>query len=80
MDTYRVRVKVSKGGQLSIKGLPFNAGDEVVVVIYGRREDRQKLAQELQALFREIQSLPQAAAITEEEIAEEIAAYRAEKK
>lgn len=33
----------------------------------------------LKALFKETQSLPQAQAITEEEIAAEIAAYRQEK-
>jgi hypothetical protein len=37
------------------------------------------LANELKALFKEIQALPQAQTITEEDIAAEIAAYRASK-
>jgi len=79
MDTYRVRTKVSKDGQLSITGIPFRAGAEVEVTVRGERQDRQALANELKALFKEIQSLPQAQTITEEEIAAEIAAYRASK-
>lgn len=77
MDTYRVRTKVSKDGQLSITGLPFRAGAEVEVIVRAERQDRQALVNELKALFKEIQSLPQAQIITEEEIAAEIAAYRA---
>jgi len=79
METYRVRTTVSKDGQLSIKGLPFRAGAKVEVFVRKEGQDRQALAQELKALFKEIQSLPQAKTITEEEIAAEIAAYRATK-
>jgi predicted DNA-binding antitoxin AbrB/MazE fold protein len=79
METFRVRTTVSKDGQLSIKGLPFRAGAKVEVVIRKEEQDRKTLARELKALFKEIQSLPQAQTITEEEIAAEIAAYRASK-
>ncbi|MCK6538484.1 MAG: hypothetical protein L6Q26_00390 [Anaerolineales bacterium] len=79
MDTYRVRTRVSKDGQLSITGLPFRAGAEVEVIVRAERQDRQTLVNELKALLSEIQSLPQAQTITEEEIAAEIAAYRASK-
>ncbi|HMN00905.1 MAG TPA: hypothetical protein PKC99_18020 [Anaerolineales bacterium] len=79
METFRVRTTVSKDGQLSIKGLPFRAGAKVEVVIRKEEQDRKALARELKTLFKEIQSLPQAQTITEEEIAAEIAAYRASK-
>ncbi|MCQ3936156.1 MAG: hypothetical protein DPW18_03810 [Chloroflexi bacterium] len=79
MDTYRVRTKVSKDGQLSITGLPFRAGAEVEVTVRAEQQDRQALANDLKALFKEMQALPQAQTITEEEIAAEIAAYRASK-
>jgi predicted DNA-binding antitoxin AbrB/MazE fold protein len=79
METFRVRTTVSKDGQLSIKGLPFRAGAKVEVVIRNEEKDRSALAKELKALFKEIQSLPQAKTITEEDIAAEIAAYRASK-
>jgi predicted DNA-binding antitoxin AbrB/MazE fold protein len=79
METFRVRTTVAKDGQLSIKGLPFRAGAKVEVVIRKEEQDRKALARELKTLFKEIQSLPQAQTITEEEIAAEIAAYRASK-
>lgn len=84
METFRVRTTVSKDGNLSIKGLPFRPGAKVEVIVREQTKKlsaskRKELAGELQALFKEIQSLPQARTITEEEIAAEIAAYRASK-
>ncbi len=84
METFRIRTTVSKDGKLSIKGLPFRPGAKVEVIV---REEvkkvsaskRKALAGDLQTLFKEIQSLPQAKSITEEEIVAEIAAYRASK-
>jgi len=84
METFRIRTTVSKDGKLSIKGLPFRPGAKVEVIV---REEarkvsarqRKELASEMQAVFNEIQSLPQARTITEAEIADEIAAYRATK-
>jgi len=84
METFRIRTTVSKDGKLSIKGLPFRPGAKVEVIV---REESKKistakrkaLAGEMQSLFKEIQSLPQARTITEEEITAEITAYRASK-
>lgn len=36
MQDYRVETTVSNDGSLSIKGLPFKAGDKVEVIIRGR--------------------------------------------
>lgn len=84
METFRTRTTVSKDGKVSLKGLPFRPGAKVEVIV---REEprkisaakRKALANELKTLFKEIQSLPQARAITEEEIRAEIEAYRASK-
>lgn len=81
METFRTRTTVSKDGKVSLKGLPFRPGAKVEVIV---REEisaakRKALANDLKALFKEIQSLPQARTITEEEILAEIEAYRAEK-
>ncbi|MFZ1042169.1 MAG: hypothetical protein WAN58_12765 [Anaerolineales bacterium] len=84
METFRIRTTISKDGKLSIKGLPFRPGAKVEVIV---REEarkvsasqRKELASEMQSVFKEIQSLPQARTITEAEIADEIAAYRATK-
>jgi hypothetical protein len=32
-ETYRVKILVSKGGKLSIKGLPFRVGETVEVIV-----------------------------------------------
>jgi hypothetical protein len=84
METFRIRTTVSKDGKLSIKGLPFRPGAKVEVIVRAEPKkvsagQRKALANEMQALFKEIQSLPQAKTITEEEILAEIAAYRASK-
>ena len=84
METFRIRTTVSKDGKLSIKGLPFRPGAKVEVIVRAEEKKttagkRKALAGELQSLFKQIQSLPQARTITEEEIAAEIAAYRATK-
>jgi hypothetical protein len=81
METFRTRTRISKDGNLAIKGLPFRPGAKVEVIV---REEmtagkRKALANELKSLFKEIQSLPQAKKITEEEILAEIEAYRASK-
>jgi hypothetical protein len=84
METFRIRTTISKDGKLSIKGLSFRPGAKVEVVVREESKEtavgqRKALAGELQSLFKQIQSLPQARTITEEEIAAEIAAYRATK-
>jgi len=83
MDTFRIFTTVSKDGKLSIKGLPFRPGAKVEVTVRAEAQKsmakRQALADELKSLLKEIQSLPQAKAITEKEIAAEIAAYCASK-
>jgi hypothetical protein len=80
METFRVITTVSQDGKLSIKGLPFRAGEQVEIIVWKKgARSRKAAAQDLQTLFQEVQSLPQAKAITEEDIAAEIAAYRKSK-
>lgn len=82
MEIFRTRATVSKDGKLSIKGLPFCPGEKVEVLVRAEEPtpviERRALVSELKAVFREMQALPQAKTITEDEIAAEIAAYRAE--
>ncbi|HLO28250.1 MAG TPA: hypothetical protein VK249_03890 [Anaerolineales bacterium] len=83
METYRVKTTVSQDGKLSIKGLPFRAGEKVEVIVRGEKKKaahgRKRVVKDLKALFKEIQALPQAKTITEEDIASEITAYRKSK-
>ncbi|MFQ5852248.1 MAG: hypothetical protein ACE5JU_16905 [Candidatus Binatia bacterium] len=41
MQTYRVETTVSNDGTLTIKGLPFRAGDKVEVIVRSRERERE---------------------------------------
>jgi len=78
MTAYKKYIKISDPKSLVLNDLPFKQGQVVEVVMTaqdnGESEDR---VRELQALLKETQALPQANAISEDEIAAEIEAYRA---
>ena len=85
LTAYRKKVTVRQDGRIEIKDPSFKSGTkaEVIVLVESapdNNQDRQELVQEWKALFAETQALPEAKAITDEEIAAEIAAYRASKK
>ena len=77
MMAYRQYVTIQDPKQLVLSGLPFRPGQRVEVVMIAEEEQPAARVQELRTLFKTTQALPQAQAITEEEIAAEIAAYRA---
>ena len=77
MMAYRRYVTVQDPRQIVLSDVPFRAGQRVEVVVIAEEEQPAARVQELRALFKTTQALPQAQAITEEEIAAEIAAYRA---
>jgi hypothetical protein len=78
---YRKKVTVRPDGRIEIKSANLKPGAkaEVIVLIEDTDAERQKRVRRLKALFKATQALPQAKTITEEEIAAEIAAYRAGK-
>ena len=76
MIAYRKYVTVTDPKQIVLSGIPFQVGERVEVLVIAER-DRVVRCDGLRALLRTTQSLPQAREITEEEIAAEIAAYRA---
>jgi hypothetical protein len=85
ITAYRKKVTVRRDGRIEIKDATFKPGTkaEVIVLVESTPEgdsERQERVQEWRALFAETQALPQAHTITEEEIAAEVAAYRASKK
>jgi hypothetical protein len=79
----RQKVKVQPGGQIEIRSPELEPGEiaEVIVLIEKQptSTERQARVSELAALFKTTQALPQAQTISEEEIAAEIAEYRANK-
>lgn len=77
MLAYRKYATVQKSQQIVLSDLPFQPGQRVEVVVIAEDEPLTDRVRELRELFKTTQSLPQSQAITEDEIAAEIAAYRA---
>lgn len=76
MQAYRRYLTVSDSKQVVLNDVPFQPGQRVEVLVLTTNEADRGAAQELEALFKETQSLPQVQALTDEEIAAEVAAYR----
>ncbi len=76
MLAYRQYVTVQKSKQIVLSDVPFLPGQRVEVVVIAEDQPVNQV-RELRELFKATQSLPQAQAISEAEIAAEIAAYRA---
>ncbi len=76
MTTYKKTLIIEDSKQLVLTNLPFEEGEKVEITMSAEIPARKALVQELKELFKEIQSLPSSQAITEEEIAAEIDAYR----
>ncbi|MDZ4185807.1 MAG: hypothetical protein U1D97_12630 [Desulfuromonadales bacterium] len=77
MLAYKQYVTIKDPAKIELSGLPFRVGQRVEVVMIAEDDDRTARVQELKALFRSTQALPQIKAITDEMIAEEVEAYRA---
>lgn len=78
MTAYKKYVRIKDPNSLVLTDLPFKRGQVVeVVVIAQDNGESEGRVRDLQALLKETQALPQAQAISEDEIAAEIAAYRA---
>jgi hypothetical protein len=78
MTAYKKYVTIKDPKSLVLTDLPFKQGQvvEVVVIAQDNGESEERV-RGLQALLKETQALPQAKAISEDEIAAEIEAYRA---
>lgn len=76
MEAYRTKIKINDSKQVILSNLPFRSGQVVEIVVLAEDENRNAAVDEFKALFKETQSLPQARALTEEEILAEIEAYR----
>ena len=65
---------VNEHGEIILKGLPFQPGRRVEVVVIAEDEDRNARLTELKTLFKQTQELPASRGLSEQEIAEEVAA------
>lgn len=76
MIAYKKNAVIEADGKLTLSELPFQPGQQVEVRLSVVGETTSQL-DNLKAAFRETQQIPQAKKISEQEIADEIAAYRA---
>jgi len=76
MQAYRRFGVIQESGQIVLSNLPFRPGQLVEVLVLGEDQIQSGLTEKLALLFKETQALPQVQALTEAEIAAEIAAYR----
>ena len=76
MLAYRQYARVQPSKQIALSDPPFQPGQRVEIVMIAEDEPLTNRVQELCELFQATQALPQAQAISEEDIAAKIAAYR----
>ena len=72
MLAYKQYVTIKDPAKIELSGLPFRAGQRVEVVMIAENDDQTTQVEELRALFCANQALPQAQALTDEMIAEEV--------
>ena len=77
MLAYKKYVTIKDSRKLELTDLPFRPGQRVEVVVIAEDDQGEARLEELRALFKKTQSLPQVKPLSEESIAEEIEAYRA---
>ncbi len=76
MQAYKTRLVIQDPQNVTLSNLPFRPGQYVEIVILAQEDERATLANRLEALLKETQTLPQIQILSEEEIAAEVAAYR----
>lgn len=76
MKAYRTYLTVTEAKQVVLSDLPFQPGQVVEVLVLAQDGDRTRALRQLDTLLQSTQALPQVQALTDDEIAAEIAAYR----
>jgi hypothetical protein len=78
MKAYRTYLTVTDTKQVVLTDVPFQPGQVVEVLVLAQDADRRHALRQLDTLLQRTQALPQVQALTDEEIAAEITAYRQE--
>jgi hypothetical protein len=76
MKAYRTFLIIEDPKQVVLSNVPFGPGRQVEIVVRAADEDRTARVRELKDLLNATQSLPQAQALSEDEIWREVEAYR----
>ena len=77
MKTYETHATVERQGDVRVVGVPFAPGIEVEVPISPKRAGAVEFAQAWERVSKQLRSVPQAAALTDDDIQREINEYRA---
>lgn len=77
MIAFKKIVTVKDPDRVVLSGLPFRRGQRVEILMIAEEDQPDTRAKELRQLLRATQRLPSARRVSEKQIAEEIAAYRA---
>ncbi|MGH9900912.1 MAG: hypothetical protein ACRD68_03630 [Pyrinomonadaceae bacterium] len=77
MKAYRTYLTITDPKQVVLSNMPFRAGEKVEIVVLATEDNnRVERVRQLQELFKETQSLPQAQTLSEDDILREVEAYR----
>ena len=76
MKAYKTQTTITKERQLVVSDMPFDAGEEVEIVVRAKNGDGAPQGSGLRDLFKATQSIPQAQVLSEEDIIREVEAFR----
>lgn len=76
MKTFRTIITVVDTGSIVLNNVPVQSGDQVEVIVRTQRMEESEAAARVKKLMEETQAIPQVESISEEEITQEIAAFR----
>ncbi len=77
MNAFETWTTVRAEGEIRLSGVPFAPGTEVEVRVSARRKSGAEFRAAWERVCDEIRALPQMRDVSEQDIQEEIAAYRA---
>lgn len=78
MTAYKKYARIKEPNSLLLTNLPFKPGQVVEVVVIAQNSDEsEERVRDLQAMLKDTQALPAARAMSVDDIAAEIEAYRA---
>jgi hypothetical protein len=76
MKTFEISTTVLPAGEIRLAGVPFSAGTEVDVIVSPKRKSAEEFRLAWEEVCRQLRSLPQLQAISDEDIQAEFAAHR----
>jgi len=76
MTAYKTLITIDDPSQVILADVPFQKGQRVRIVMLSEEDERDFIGERFRNLFKETQSQPEVADITDDEILAEIAAHR----